>query len=224
VTAPNPEPKSLDDHLASVVQIARASGRVMSSDPESYNIDDDLADMRADVDAMRSERWTRVAPPEFVNATVDDFTNGVHDRLVDWSSNPLGRNLVIVGPIGVGKSHAAVAACRPAFDRRQDVQFLPIVEMFRMLRPGGPDGAAEDLSYVDVLILDDLGTEKPSEWTAEQFYAIVNRRWLEHLPTVFTTNLDRVGLEAAIGPRMYSRITHRCVGVRITGNDRRRQR
>ena len=61
-----------------------------------------------------------------------------------------------------------------------------------------------------LLILDDIGAEKASEWTQEQLYRIVNFRYEHMLPTVITTNCDGAQLEMALGRRIVSRLIELC--------------
>lgn len=191
---------------------------------------DDYDDLPAAVGSMLADRrlatWQRAIPNRFQWAQLADFTGPEADTLAGWAEQPAGRNLLLLGAVGVGKSHAAVAAVRPAhFDRGADVRFLPVVELLDLLRPGGPDGALYDLADVDVLVVDDLGTERSTDWTDERLYAVINRRWLEERPTVATTNLDAKELRDAIGARTYSRLVgNGAVVVTLTGPDRRRQR
>lgn len=120
-------------------------------------------------------------------------------------------------------SHAAVGAARLRFDRGAEVRFLPVVELLDLLRPGGPEGALYDLADLELLVLDDLGSERPTDWTAERLYALVNRRWLEERPTICTSNLGPADLERAVGARVYSRLVgNGSVGVTLSGPDRRR--
>lgn len=178
-------------------------------------------------------------PKKFLTAKVADFrqeTEETRSALNDWAVRPAGRNLVIGGPVGAGKSHCAVAACRRShFTNDQDVHFWPVVELLDDLRPGGTEGTLSRLMAVDILILDDLGAERPTDWTSERLYALVNRRWLEDLPTVGTTNLpltrkgtpdgyDGPTLDEVLGDRMFSRLIGGATKIRISGPDRRRMK
>lgn len=176
----------------------------------------------------RAATWQRSVPSRFLWAQLDDLTDQhVHVRssLLEWAANPDGRNLLVLGPVGVGKTHAAVAAARTQhFDRGQDVRFLPVVELLDLLRPGGPENALYDLADTDLLVMDDLGSERATDWTAERMYALINRRWLEVRPTICTSNLDPEQLQAAVGDRVFSRLVgNGAVVLRLTGRDRRRR-
>lgn len=182
------------------------------------------------VEERRARTWEANVPSRFHAAQLADLADTqpaeVTERLTDWAERPAARNLVLLGAVGVGKTHAAVAACRAAhFARGYDVAFLPVVELLDMLRPGGPEHALPDLVGVDLLIVDDLGMERPTEWTAERMYALLNRRWLEQRPTVATTNLGPPELQAALGERLFSRVVGSdAVVLGLGGDDRRRRR
>lgn len=175
-------------------------------------------------DRERSMAWHAVVPSRFVWAQPADLVEvaGGED-VTAWGDHPGGRNLVLLGPTGVGKTHAAVAAVRPMFNKGLDLLVLPVVEMLDQLRPGGPHDALTLMCQVDLLVMDDLGVERGTEWTAERMYAVVNRRWMEERPTVATSNLEPAELEQAVGPRLFSRLVgNDAVVVRLTGRDRRR--
>lgn len=194
--------------------------------PDDGEHPDDIAEIRAHGFAQaRAVRWARVAPARFADAELADFEGrAFFDDLAAWAHRPAGRNLVLVGPIGVGKSRAALAACRPAHDAGLDIRYHLVAEALDLLRPGGPEDALEALAECDRLILDDLGSERPTDWTAERLGILIDRRWREERPLIVTTNLDpKTELAAVLGPRSYSRIVgDSAVVLRLTGQDRRR--
>lgn len=179
-----------------------------------------------EIDALRLRVWHARIPQRFHRAGLDDLDGQAGDAIREWAIEPAGRNLVIVGPVGVGKTHAAIAAARPAAMRGLEVRFAPVVDLLDQLRPGGVGPPLIDaLADVDRLILDDLGSERPTEWTAERMYSVINRRWMEARPTVATSNLAPELLAEAVGERTFSRlIGDGALVVRLAGNDRRRTR
>lgn len=167
----------------------------------------------------RSEAWPFQVPSRFVDAKVDDLDGDLEAVAAEWDGDV---NVLLLGGVGVGKTHAALAMARTRWDDGQDLLFYPAVELLDDLRPGGPDNTMDRACAVDVLVLDDLGSEKPTDWTAERLYRIVNRRWLEERPTIATANLTADELEAAVGSRMFSRLWHGALAVEVAGEDRRR--
>ena len=59
----------------------------------------------------------------------------------------------------------------------------------------------EEIRTVPILILDDLGTESPTNWATEKLYQIINYRFNARLPTVITTNKDIKDMDPRVGSR-----------------------
>lgn len=175
---------------------------------------------RASSLALHEDRWLKIVPEEFVAARVDDLGVSVGAAVEAWVSGPSGPALLLYGPNGTGKTHAAASAARVRYDAGDSVAFWRSVLLYEELRPDGGLRLA-DLTDVDVLILDDLGAEKVSEWTRERLDAIVDVRWSEHRRTVVTTNLEPTELSRTLTGRVWSRITDEAVAVRVSGEDRR---
>lgn len=79
----------------------------------------------------------------------------------------------------------------------------------------------EDLTEVEVLILDDLGAERPTDWVRERLYLVVNQRWQAQRITLFTSNEPLDQLETAIGSRTLSRLVGDTVLLTLSGGDYR---
>ncbi len=73
-----------------------------------------------------------------------------------------------------------------------------------------------------LLILDDLGAAKTSEFVEEQTYRLINRRYNAMLPTLITTNLRIRDLKAYLGDRVTSRLAEMTTRVEFEPVDRRR--
>lgn len=173
--------------------------------------------------------WAERIPRRFRDARLNDFDfsgDAAIDQIIAdldaWADQRSRSNVVILGPVGVGKTHLAVGAARLRHFNGEFVSFWPVVELLDALRPGGDETAADRARDAAVLVLDDLGAERPTDWTAERMYALVNRRWLDERPIICTTNLPVEDLNAAVGPRLYSRLAHDALPIRLAGKDRRR--
>lgn len=101
---------------------------------------------------------------------------------------------------------------------------IGVVDLLDLLRPSADPSPASLRALRDphLLLLDDLGAERPTDWTAERIYALIHHRWEHDRPTVVTTNLDPAALRDAVGERVYSRLVHDVLAIRLTGADRRR--
>jgi DNA replication protein DnaC len=80
----------------------------------------------------------------------------------------------------------------------------------------------ETARFARLLVLDDLGSERPTGWVQERLYALLNTRWDEMLPTVYTSNFDPMALEGVIGSRSASRVLGTCLTINVDGPDHRR--
>jgi DNA replication protein DnaC len=136
------------------------------------------------------------------------------------------RFLVLHGSRGTGKSHLAAAIANEVQHSNEDppplVLFFVVPELLEMLRSGYAEGDYQELfglcKSVDVLILDDLGTEQETDWAYEKLFQIINRRYVEELPTVVVTNCRLRELES----RIYSRLADdRHAVVNVTAPDYR---
>lgn len=197
------------------------------SPSEDLDADEMQAMRERGVAEHREMAWRHECPQRFHRAMLDTLGGDVRAEVDAWRAMNPRPNLVLTGPVGCGKTHTALAAVRDDFVvRGLAVTFLPVVEVLDLLRPGGPSGVMDDLLDVPRLVLDDLGAERPTDWTAERLGALINRRWMEERTVIATTNLE-VGagksLEQAIGERTYSRLVGSdAVVVRLGGKDRRR--
>ena len=99
-------------------------------------------------------------------------------------------------------------------------------DLYAALRPRpGIDSEAEFRRYRDarLLLVDDLGAErKPTEFTEEVNFRLINHRYEHHLPTLMTSNVEPKELRARLGDRVTSRLAEMCERVAMKGNDRRR--
>lgn len=74
--------------------------------------------------------------------------------------------------------------------------------------------------HAKLLILDDIGSERPMEWACERLYELINERYSEMRTTVFTSNFSPKELGVRLGDRIGSRVTSSTV-IELTGQDRR---
>ncbi|MDT3395801.1 ATP-binding protein [Streptomyces sp. B1866] len=138
-----------------------------------------------------------------------------------------GPSLLIAGPTGVGKTHQAYGAVRGLLHAgvRLRWQMTTAADLYAAHRPRpGHDSERHlrDLARCPLLLIDDLGAAKASEWTEELTYRLINSRYEHLLPTVLTTNLPTRDLRTALGDRVASRLAEMTERVVLTGPDRRR--
>lgn len=166
-------------------------------------------------------------PSRYRNATVEH--PDVLAWLDDWHRNPREcGSLMLSGTVGVGKTWEAFGALRAAVTGPQATTWEAVVapEMHAALRPspkGDPEAVMRRYQTVGLLLVDDLGTGKSSEWVEESMYRVIGSRYNDCLPTIYTTNVTNDRLRETLGDRVASRLNEICDWVVMTGPDRRRQ-
>jgi DNA replication protein DnaC len=151
-----------------------------------------------------------------------------HPEVAKWCSAastdlPSAPSLLLSGLVGVGKTHQAYGALRRIIANNPTVEWeaSAFAEFTASLRPGG-SGDIERYKTVGLLLLDDLGAGKGSEWVEEVSYRVVDARYEAMLPTIYITNCGTDELAGSLGDRILSRIAGSCTHVFIDGDDRRR--
>lgn len=163
-------------------------------------------------------RWDARIPRRYRHARVDQLEDDAAE-VASWDGRS---NVLLIGNIGAGKTHAAVALARVAHDAGQEVLFRSAVGLLDELRPDGPPEAFKRACSVDVLVLDDLGSERRTDWTADRVSAVLVARYDDCRPTIVTSNLSPEALEVATGVRICSRLYDDALRVAVGGEDRRR--
>jgi len=169
-----------------------------------------------------AETTDRRIPPRFRSALA------TQREVVSWCEGYASDapSLLILGATGAGKTHQAFGAIRSLASRGCAVDWLAVTapDLYAQLRPrDGIDAETEFRRYADVplLLLDDLGAAKHSEWTEEINYQLIGHRYDAMLPCLITSNVPVAQLRAILGDRVASRLREMCQFVALTGPDRR---
>lgn len=180
------------------------------------------------------ERHTRIAaaldrrvPARYRTATP------THDSVRAWTSSTMAGgtdSLFLAGTTGTGKTWQAFGAVRalvldaPHRGRTLTWDYVTHPDLAAQSRPK-PDNShlwvVESYLDVNVLVIDDLGATKTTDWGADVLYRIADHRDHHELPTIWITNLEPTDLSDAVPERIRSRLLS---GIRttLTGADRRR--
>ena len=215
------------DRMARILaarNIDPAAVAALADEPESFS----------PLDAL-----TAGIPPRYQDAMAD------HPQVVAWTREvaeqavapsrgarrqvATGPSLLMAGVVGSGKTHQAYGAVRRLVQSGVGVRWraTTAADLFAELRPRPGSDSEWELAAVSrcpLLIIDDLGAAKSSEWVEEQTYRLINRRYNYMLPTLITTNLAIKDLRAYLGDRVTSRLAQMTTRVEFEPVDRRRSR
>jgi DNA replication protein DnaC len=196
-------------------------------------------------------------PVRYFDCDFSTYQTNVNDGLATarikvetWAAQyPLDSNgLLLIGPSGVGKTHLAVAALKHLASKGFHCLFCDYRELLKQIQNSyNPSVQATELELLrpvfetEVVLLDDLGAVKPSEWVWDTVSIILNTRYNEKRTTLITSNfLDGPSAAAEgisgprraareetlgdrVGERMRSRLFEMCRLVLVNGKDYRQR-
>jgi DNA replication protein DnaC len=206
-------------------------------------------DCRAEGRASRLEERAQI-PSLYRNASFENFNITSQDlraavlavkKYADDFPNETRPGLLLIGEPGTGKTHLAVSALRRIIEKGFECLFFDYQNLLDRIRSGydAASNSADREAYrvaldSDVLLLDDLGAHRVTDWVEDTVTAIITQRCNNRRPLIATTNLPepeagsttiqrsaldkpeyRRTLEDHIGPRARSRLFEMCTVVRI---------
>lgn len=134
-------------------------------------------------------------------------------------------NLLFVGGTGLGKTFLSACIARAVADRGCSVVYESAGHLFSKLEQAKFNPSEEArweaarFTDCDLLILDDLGTEMPSQFTTAALYTLINDRILENKPMVISTNLTIDELGRRYSPQIASRLQGSFLLLTFVGED-----
>ena len=137
-------------------------------------------------------------------------------------------SIFITGPVGVGKTHLAIAFMRKTMlDATNEQKFYPANDIILKLKntinsdTSTEQGFYNELKYRKVLyVIDDIGTERPTEYSMQAWYKIIDDRYSSMAPTIYTSNLSIPEFAERYGDRMASRLSSGLI-IKLKGTDYR---
>ena len=200
-------------------------------------------------------------PPRYASCSLDNFKSEPNSsqniafryscRLVlDYPA--VDRGLLFTGPVGVGKTHLAVAILKGLIEKGVSCLFCESGALLKRIQDSyNPISNTSEMRVLapvlqaEVLVLDELGSAIQTEWVRDTIYQIINTRYNERKLTIFTTNYSderppgvdhsadtqssnkgsiakESTLEDRIGSRLRSRLYEMCHKIEIKGEDYRR--
>ena len=164
----------------------------------------------------------------------DDRKNPrISDAMMRYADNfpeflKSGKGLLLHGTVGTGKTYLAACIANRLIDNGYSAMMTNFARLTNKIQ-GMYEGKQEyidSLNRYALLVIDDLGAERKSEFMQEMVFNIIDSRYRAGLPFIVTTNLtaDEIKNPSDIGySRIYDRVLERCHPVEVSGQSRRKQ-
>jgi DNA replication protein DnaC len=178
-------------------------------------------------------------PERFQNCSFEGFVTNSRElegylTLVErWSRNLDVSGLYLCGDVGVGKTHLAVSALRLFLCEKPTGQFVFVAanDLVRDLRESFFEKHHESIQEIyrklistDVLLLDDIGAGKATEFAAQSLFDLVDLAYRQKTPRlIVTSNLDVSSIASKLDCRLADRLLEMCLCVRMTGQSYRQK-
>lgn len=171
-------------------------------------------------------RWTFGAD-DGANPKAMDVARRYVEKFPEMKARHTG--LLVYGDVGCGKSFMAACVANALIDRGVPALMTNFGRVINELQ-GTFDGRQrylDGLNAYDLLVIDDLGAERDTDWMWEQVMNVVDGRYRSGKPLLVTTNLterDLADCPDIRKRRVYSRLKEMCVPLRMEGADRRNRK
>jgi DNA replication protein DnaC len=192
-----------------------------------------LADSR--IPSLYSQSTLQTYQPSTGNLSQLRAFNYAHTLVRDYPI--VDRGLLFTGSVGVGKTHLAIAILKGLIEKGISGRFYEYRGLLKEIQSSyNPNTNTTEMEILaplfecEVIVLDELGASRPSEWVQDTIGLIINARYNERKLTILTTNyLDEhqsskdETLGDRIGTRLRSRLYEMCKTVLVEGEDYRRR-
>lgn len=166
----------------------------------------------------RFDTFQKICGTELAYSACEKFCEGY---------TPHSMGIRLTGPYGCGKTHLAAAVLNAMIGRGIPGMFVVVPDLLRQIRIGFDDmemakranEIVDTAKSAPLLVLDDLGAEKPSDWVREYLFILLNTRYEKELPTIVTTNCTTAELIAKLQQRIVSRLVEMTTSVIMTAPD-----
>jgi len=163
---------------------------------------------------LSEKEFNDLVPREFKNASLAQggMQKSSYKEILSWLKE-LEHMLILLGCPGCGKTFTSVACLNWLFSKKQylDLEFVKARDLFQHLKHLysshlSDKDSVDRLKRCHILVLDDLGATKNSEWEGEVILDILDARWGSYAPTIISTNFTIPELGDKLDGRIVSRM------------------
>ncbi|MEB8572291.1 ATP-binding protein [Bacillus cereus] len=176
------------------------------------------------------ERFSKSTFESFLDRNGSETAYKVAVKYVKTFKEWNGESLMLWGEPGNGKTHLAAAIVNELSKKGYIVVFQSVPELLQRIRSTFNSENKENETQImrallecDLLILDDIGAEKTTEWVEEKLFNIIDGRYRKELPTLYTSNLEPKELKNQVGKRSYDRMVETSLTVKNEAASYRRE-
>lgn len=144
------------------------------------------------------------------------------ENFVKKGSAPTG--IMFFGSVGTGKTYASNCIANYLMENGKTVLVMNLSRYINKLQREWAEAEKDVLSYIetcDLLVIDDFGVEKASEFVIEKTFGLVDTRYRTERPMIITTNLNLQDIETKFGSRISDRIKEMCFPLQVIGVSKR---
>lgn len=199
-----------------------------AKEKEEYDREQELLE---EMRAVENLRKISLMDDKLIQARLSTFTaTDDNARLLDIVQNYIqnfdrmyeqNQGLLLWGPVGTGKSYAAAVIANELLDRRTPVVMTSFIKILKEVGTFDTDnGKIEKINQSKLLIIDDLGAERGTDYTLERVYDIIDSRYRSNKPIILTTNLTMEQMKNCDDiryNRIYDRIFEMCYPIKVSG-------
>ena len=157
------------------------------------------------------------------NAKVSNLARRYVDKFAEMQKENCG--LLLYGDTGTGKSFVAGCIGNALIDKGVSVFATSVTRLINQIFSAGDVNALlKDLCRYELLIIDDIGAQRGTDYATEQVYTIIDERYKSNKPIIFTTNTDPQTFSSEQDiqyRRIYDRILEMCVPIKVEGQRRK---
>lgn len=176
------------------------------------------------------ERFSKSTFESFIDRNGSETAYKVAVKYVKTFKEWNGESLMLWGEPGNGKTHLAAAIVNELSKKGYIVVFQSVPELLQRIRSTFNSENKENETQImrallecDLLILDDIGAEKTTEWVEEKLFNIIDGRYRKELPTLYTSNWEPKELKNQVGKRSYDRMVETSLTVKNEAASYRRE-